>query len=106
VADHDFTARGSGAKLAPYGIYDLAANTGWVNVGIDHDTAVFPRVLAELIGVVTATITKAQHHIQPLLDQHKHTITPADTTLKTLTELTTYAANHDITLTPGTKPAC
>ena len=25
----------------PYGIYDLAANTGWVNVGTDHDTATF-----------------------------------------------------------------
>ena len=25
----------------PYGIYDLAANTGWVNVGTDHDTAAF-----------------------------------------------------------------
>ncbi len=23
----------------PYGIYDLAANAGWVSVGIDHDTA-------------------------------------------------------------------
>nr|AKC91853.1 transposase [Streptomyces muensis] len=25
----------------PYGIYDLATNTGWVNVGTDHDTAEF-----------------------------------------------------------------
>jgi len=42
VADHDFAHRGEqGAKVAPYGIYDLAANTGWVNVGIDHDTAAF-----------------------------------------------------------------
>jgi hypothetical protein len=24
-----------------HGIYDLAANTGWVNVGIDNDTAAF-----------------------------------------------------------------
>ena len=31
----------TGAKVAPYGIYDLTANTGWVNVGTDHDTAVF-----------------------------------------------------------------
>jgi hypothetical protein len=23
----------------PYGVYDLAANAGWVNVGISHDTA-------------------------------------------------------------------
>jgi hypothetical protein len=28
-------------KAVPYGIYDLAANTGWVNVGTDHDTAAF-----------------------------------------------------------------
>jgi hypothetical protein len=28
-------------KVAPYGVYDIAANSGWVNVGIDHDTAVF-----------------------------------------------------------------
>jgi hypothetical protein len=25
----------------PYGVYDMGANTGWVNVGTDHDTAVF-----------------------------------------------------------------
>jgi hypothetical protein len=25
----------------PYGIYDLAANAGWVNVGVDNDTAAF-----------------------------------------------------------------
>ena len=24
-----------------YGIYDLTRNTGWVNVGVDHDTSVF-----------------------------------------------------------------
>jgi transposase len=28
-------------KATPYGIYDLKANVGWVNVGIDHDTAEF-----------------------------------------------------------------
>ena len=28
-------------KVAPYGIYDLTANVGWVSVGIDHDTAQF-----------------------------------------------------------------
>lgn len=25
----------------PYGIYDITDNSGWVNVGIDHDTASF-----------------------------------------------------------------
>ena len=28
-------------KAIPYGIYDLAQNQGWVNVGVDHDTASF-----------------------------------------------------------------
>ena len=25
----------------PYWVYDLAANSGWVSVGVDHDTAAF-----------------------------------------------------------------
>ena len=28
-------------KANPYGVYDLAADTGWVGVGTDHDTAAF-----------------------------------------------------------------
>jgi hypothetical protein len=40
VNDHDFPDKELG-KAIPYGIYDLAANTGWVNVGTDHDTAAF-----------------------------------------------------------------
>jgi hypothetical protein len=40
VRDHDFPA-GDEPKAIPYGIYDLAANAGWVNVGTDHDTAAF-----------------------------------------------------------------
>jgi transposase len=28
-------------KVAPYGVYDLTANEGWVSVGISHDTAAF-----------------------------------------------------------------
>lgn len=40
VNDHDFPNTGVG-KAVPYGVYDLAANTGWVNVGVDHDTAAF-----------------------------------------------------------------
>jgi hypothetical protein len=27
--------------VAPYGIYDVATNAGWVSLGIDHDTAEF-----------------------------------------------------------------
>jgi hypothetical protein len=37
---HDFADPQLG-KIIPYGVYDLAANAGWVNVGIDHDTAEF-----------------------------------------------------------------
>jgi hypothetical protein len=37
---HDFADPQLG-KAVPYGIYDLATNTGWVNVGTDHDTAAF-----------------------------------------------------------------
>ncbi|WP_424735464.1 ISAzo13 family transposase, partial [Mycobacterium sp.] len=28
-------------KANPYGVYDVGANTGWVSVGTDHDTAAF-----------------------------------------------------------------
>lgn len=28
-------------KVTPYGVYDISKNVGWVNVGIDHDTAEF-----------------------------------------------------------------
>jgi Rhodopirellula transposase DDE domain len=40
VQTHDFIDRKLG-KVAPYGVYDLTANSGWVSVGIDHDTAEF-----------------------------------------------------------------
>ena len=31
----------SDGKAAPYGVYDILKNTGFINVGIDHDTASF-----------------------------------------------------------------
>jgi len=40
VRSHDFKDKELG-KAIPYGIYDLADDTGWVNVGIDNDTAQF-----------------------------------------------------------------
>ena len=40
VRVYDFPIAGRG-RATPYGVYDLAANAGWVNVGIDHDTAAF-----------------------------------------------------------------
>jgi hypothetical protein len=40
VKSKDFPDKALG-KVAPYGVYDLTANEGWVNVGITHDTAEF-----------------------------------------------------------------
>jgi Rhodopirellula transposase DDE domain len=40
VRVHDFVIKETG-KVAPDGVYDIAANEGWVSVGIDHDTAAF-----------------------------------------------------------------
>jgi transposase len=40
VQVHDFPDPKVG-KAIPYGIYDVAANTGWVSVGQDHDTSAF-----------------------------------------------------------------
>lgn len=42
VRVHDFKIhQPDKGKVAPYGVYDLARNEGWVNVGVDHDTAAF-----------------------------------------------------------------
>ena len=42
VEDHHFFFTGPEVEQAiPYAIYDLTRNTGWVNVGVDHDTCVF-----------------------------------------------------------------
>jgi Rhodopirellula transposase DDE domain len=38
VRDHSFED-GPGGHAIPYGVYDVAANTGFVNVGTDHNTA-------------------------------------------------------------------
>ena len=40
VRVHDFVIPELG-KVVPYGVYDIAANAGWVNLGITHDTAAF-----------------------------------------------------------------
>lgn len=37
---HDFIDKQLG-KAIPYGVYDLGTNTGWVTVGVDHETAAF-----------------------------------------------------------------
>jgi hypothetical protein len=40
VRVHDFEIPALG-KVAPYGVYDIAANVGLINLGTDHDTAAF-----------------------------------------------------------------
>jgi hypothetical protein len=40
VRVHDFVDPELG-RAAPYGVYDIAVDKGWVSVGIDHDTAAF-----------------------------------------------------------------
>jgi hypothetical protein len=46
VLVHDFPGDAL-CKANPYGVYDIAKNVGWVNVGIDHDT---PEFAVESIG--------------------------------------------------------
>ena len=40
VRVHDFVDQELG-RATPYGVYDLGRNSGWVSVGMDHDTAEF-----------------------------------------------------------------
>jgi len=40
VLVHDFPSDATG-KAIPYGVYDMARNEAWVNVGRDHDTPAF-----------------------------------------------------------------
>lgn len=40
VNTYDFPSLSSG-KAIPYGVYDISKNIGWVNIGIDHNTAAF-----------------------------------------------------------------
>jgi DDE family transposase len=43
---HDFPSDAVG-KAIPYGVYDIAANDGFVSVGVDHDTPVFAATTIE-----------------------------------------------------------
>src|SRR6266542_511680 len=40
VSTYDFPSSADG-KAIPYGVYDLADDSAWVSVGVDHDTSVF-----------------------------------------------------------------
>ena len=56
VKVHDFEDKKLG-KVAPYGVYDIAADAGWVSVGITHDTAEF--AVASIRTVFTAQQLRA-----------------------------------------------
>ena len=47
---HDFPAEQG--KAVPYGVYDLAADTGWVSVSSDGDTAAAKRVAEEVAAEI------------------------------------------------------
>ncbi len=55
VKVHDFI--GDGGRANPYGVYDIGSDTGWVTVGVDHDTASFAvqtiRRWWQIVGSVT-----------------------------------------------------
>jgi transposase len=40
VSTYDFPHQADG-KAVPYGVYDIADDSAWVSVGVDHDTSVF-----------------------------------------------------------------
>jgi hypothetical protein len=46
VSTYNFPDQADG-KAIPYGVYDLADDSGWVSVGINHDTAVFAAATIE-----------------------------------------------------------
>ena len=68
VRVHDFIDKELG-KVAPYGVYDLTRNDGWISVGIDHDTAAF----------AVATIRKWWRKMgRPVYPESSHLLITAD----------------------------
>ena len=64
VNGHDFPGP-TVPRAHPYGLYDLANNIGWVNVGTDHDTAAF--AVASIRGWWKALGRKMHPHAKRLL---------------------------------------
>lgn len=62
VNGHDFPAP-SIPRAYPYGIYDLGRNTGFVNVGTDHDTATFA------VASIRGWWRREGHHLYPKATQ-------------------------------------
>ncbi len=61
VRVHDFKDTELG-KAIPYGVYDLASDSGWVSVGVDHDTRrLRGRVDPLVVGAPRASALPARH---------------------------------------------
>jgi Rhodopirellula transposase DDE domain len=57
VNAHDFENTTLG-KVAPYGVYDMTANTGFVSVGVTSDTAEFAVQAIMFCGWFSMSISK------------------------------------------------
>jgi transposase len=55
---HDFPDQAIG-KAIPYGVYDIGANSAYVNVGVSHDTAAFAVASIEAYYTISPRITES-----------------------------------------------
>jgi len=61
-------------KVAPYGVYDVAANDGWINLGISHDTAAFAVASIQrwwhVMGAALRDPVDREHRIWSIVNAH------------------------------------
>ena len=83
VRVHDFLIKELG-RAVPYGVYDLAANTGGVSVGISHDTVTFAmqtirRWLTEVGSTRYLDATRLQRNPKDVrvITANKHAVSPS-----------------------------
>lgn len=68
VKDHDFRSESTGIAI-PYGVYDVAANRGFIQVGISHDTPAFAvQAIATWWRTEGHARYPARHHLLILAD--------------------------------------
>ena len=104
VKVHDFIDPALG-KANPYGVYDLATDTGWVSVGTDHDTAAF--AVETIRRWWQSAATTAYSHATRLLITADGGGSNGSRTRLWKTELAALATELDLTITvchlpPGT----
>jgi hypothetical protein len=98
VRVHDFRIPEPG-KVAPYGVYDIAANHGWVSVGISADTGAF----------AVETIRRWWHRLgKPRYPNASHLTVTADCRPAPAVESTTgaVAAGHEGSCCPTAFALC